>query len=88
LEEIDGVVSVRSFELFIQWLYLGRVSFGKLSSEEAITAIIEFLTFADMCHSTGMEIDMVRQIKTILLGDPPPSNKESYSRDPDTNTHV
>jgi hypothetical protein len=34
LAEIDGVVSTRSFELLIQWLYLGRVFFGELAPEE------------------------------------------------------
>jgi hypothetical protein len=43
LTEIDGVVSIRSFELLVQWLYLGRVIFGELTPEEAITATIEFV---------------------------------------------
>jgi hypothetical protein len=71
LEEIEGVVSVQSFEMIIQWLYLGRVSFGEFTPEDAIAATVELLRFADMCGITGMEHDMVDRIKTILLHDPP-----------------
>jgi len=44
--EMDGVVSIRSFELLLQWLYLGRVNFGELTPEEAVTATIEFVRLA------------------------------------------
>ena len=32
LTKIDGVVSTQSFELLVQWLYLGQVIFGELIS--------------------------------------------------------
>jgi hypothetical protein len=83
LEEIEGVVSVQSFEMIIQWLYLGRVSFGEFTPEDAISATIELLRFADMCGITGIENNMADRIKTILLENSPPS----YSRDVDTNMH-
>jgi BTB/POZ domain len=88
LAEIDGVVSVRSFELLAQWLYLGRVNFGGLTSEEAITATIEFVRFADMRGVTGMESMMAGRIKaTINDNAATPSKGSVHASDPDTNTH-
>jgi len=69
---MDGVVSTRSFELLVQWLYLGRVIFGELKPEEAITATIEFVRFADMCGVTGMETLMAERIKAIIIANPAP----------------
>lgn len=82
LTEIDDVVSIRSFELLVQWLYLGRVIFGKLTPEETITAAIEFVRFADMCGVTGMETLMAEHIKAIIIANPAPSPRKS-----DTNTY-
>ena len=84
LEEIEGVVSVQSFEMIIQWLYLGRLSFGEFTPEDAISAAVELLRFADMCGITGIEHDMVDKIKTVLLDNPPPNN---FWKHPDTNIH-
>ncbi|KAH6678601.1 hypothetical protein B0J14DRAFT_697585 [Halenospora varia] len=72
LTEIDGVVSTRSFEMLVQWLYLGRVVFGELEPTEAITAIIEFARIADMCRVTGMESLMAERIKAIIISNPVP----------------
>ncbi|KFY92679.1 hypothetical protein V500_04080 [Pseudogymnoascus sp. VKM F-4518 (FW-2643)] len=43
LEEIDGVVSIRSFQMLVQWVCLGRVVFGESAPKEAITTAIEVL---------------------------------------------
>lgn len=67
LSEEDGVFSTRSFQLLVQWLYLGRVIFGELAPEEAITATIEFVRTADMCQVTGMEALMAERIKDIII---------------------
>jgi hypothetical protein len=67
LSEEDGVISTRSFQLLVQWLYLGRVIFGELAPEEAITATIEFVRIADMCQVTGMEALMAERIKGIIM---------------------
>lgn len=82
LTEMDGVVSVRGFELLVQWLYLGRVIFGKSTPKETITAAIEFVRFADMCGVTGMETLMAEHIKAIIIANPAPSSGKS-----DTNTY-
>jgi hypothetical protein len=86
LTKIDGVVSTQSFELLVQWIYLGRVIFGELKPEEVITATIEFVRFADMCGVTGMETLMAERIKAIIIANP--TSTIGYStRDPDTNTY-
>jgi hypothetical protein len=82
LTEIDDVVSIRSFELLVQWLYLGRVIFGKSTPKETITAVIEFVRFADMCGVTGMETPMAEHIRAIIIANPAPSSGKS-----DTNTY-
>ena len=81
MAEMDGVVSIRSFELLVQWLYLGRVIFGRLTPKETITAAIEFVRFADMCGVTDMETLMAERIKAIIIANP-----DSNPRKPDTNT--
>src|SRR5258708_7053666 len=83
LQEISGVVSGRSFEMLVQWLYVGRVKLSKLPPNEAITAIIEFLRLADMCQVTGMEQDMVNEIKAIMVQD---IHLRTSQKHPDTNT--
>ncbi|KAF8857721.1 hypothetical protein BDZ45DRAFT_726484 [Acephala macrosclerotiorum] len=69
LEEVDGVVTTRSFQMLLQWLYIGRVILGELSSEEAITAILEFVRLADMCGVSGMESLMATHITKLILAD-------------------
>lgn len=85
---MDGVVSVRSFELLVQWLYLGRVNFDVLTPDEDISTTIEFSRLADMCGITGMESLMAERIKAIIIANPAPSStKFTYTREPDTNTY-
>lgn len=84
---MDSVVSICSFKLLLQWLYLGRVNFGKLTPEEAVTATIEFARLADMCGVTSIESLMAKRIKTIIKTNPAtPSKKLPKTRDPNTNT--
>jgi len=61
------VISTRSFQLLVQWLHLGRVIFGELAPEEAITATIEFVRIADIYGVTGMEALMAERIKGIIM---------------------
>ncbi|KAH6717800.1 hypothetical protein BKA61DRAFT_653312 [Leptodontidium sp. MPI-SDFR-AT-0119] len=86
LTEEEGVVSKRSFEILIQWLYLGRVLFNESTPTENITAAIEFVRLADMCGVTGMEIVMAEHIKAILLANPAPEGIQGR-RDVNTNTY-
>ncbi|KFZ01459.1 hypothetical protein V500_00762 [Pseudogymnoascus sp. VKM F-4518 (FW-2643)] len=76
LEEIDGVVSTRSFEMLVQWLYVSRVIFDEATSEETITAVLQFVRLADMCRVTGMEELMAGRIKAMIVGKAPMKAKK------------
>ncbi|RJE19205.1 hypothetical protein PHISCL_08461 [Aspergillus sclerotialis] len=81
MEEIEGVVSVESFESLLQWLYLGRVTFAPKDPSEEISAVIEFARLADMCDVTGMEETMAQHIKEIIIANPGPRDDwESWER--------
>lgn len=67
LSEEDGVVSPGSFLMLVQWLTSGRVNFGEMEPEKAITCTIEFVRIADMYKVTGMETLMAERIKAIIL---------------------
>ena len=78
LEEIDGVVSTRSFEMLVKWLYVGKINIDEATSEETITASLEFVRLADMCRVFGMEKLIAGRIKTMIVGQPPTeSNKKT-----------
>lgn len=87
LEEVEGVVSVRSFEALIQWIYLRKVQFDSKGPEDQISATIELVRLADMCSITGMETQMAQYIKDILVANPDPRSKGSLVRHVDTNTY-
>ncbi|KAJ5586942.1 uncharacterized protein N7459_002707 [Penicillium hispanicum] len=65
LEEIPGVVSVRSLGMLLQWLYTGQFHFDAelVSEEDEISAMIEFVRLADMCNVSGMETTVANKIK-------------------------
>ncbi|KFY53479.1 hypothetical protein V496_07539 [Pseudogymnoascus sp. VKM F-4515 (FW-2607)] len=99
LELVDGVVSVRAFEMLAQWLCIGRVVFKEYTSgkftpgkatlkesapEESIAAVIEFSRLADMCGIIGMEAHAAAHIRDIILtGHTPVSMSKSLEK----NTH-
>jgi hypothetical protein len=88
LEEIDGVVSTQSFQMLVQWVCIGRVVFGELPPEEAITTAMEFTRLADMCGVTGMESLIAEHIKALILANPAPDDSKFYMWRPlDRNTH-
>ncbi|KFY84307.1 hypothetical protein V500_09422 [Pseudogymnoascus sp. VKM F-4518 (FW-2643)] len=95
LELVDGVVSVRAFEMLAQWLCIGRVVFKGSTSknptseestakestpEESIAAAIEFSRLADMCGIIGTEAQAAAHIKDTILA------SLTTSRNPDKNT--
>ncbi|KAH8791721.1 hypothetical protein F5882DRAFT_376833 [Hyaloscypha sp. PMI_1271] len=87
LEEIDGVVTPRSLQMLVQWVYVGRVVFGECAPDVSITTAIEFARLADMCRITGMEFVMAEHIRAIILANPAPLDPEWLGRAPDTNTY-
>ncbi len=87
LEEIDGVVTPRSFQMLVQWVCLGRVVFVESAPDVSITTAIEFARLADMCYITGMESTIAKHIKAIILANQ--GEKDwvyDKARAPDTNT--
>ncbi|KAJ5803345.1 uncharacterized protein N7503_005795 [Penicillium pulvis] len=60
IQEIEGVVSVHSFSMLIEWIYLGRIDYNTAKTEEQISALIEFARFADMCMVSEGLFDLIR----------------------------
>ncbi|TVY43738.1 hypothetical protein LCER1_G008780 [Lachnellula cervina] len=67
LEELEGVVSVRSFETLLQYLFLGKIVHPGEAKREEIGHVIEFMRFADMCGVTGVEEVMSTRLKDIIV---------------------
>lgn len=63
---MKGVVSARSFETLIQYLFTGNIKQKSDTTPEGIGHIIEFMRLADMCGVTGMEEIMAQRLKTII----------------------
>jgi len=72
LEEMDGVISSRALDAFLQWLYRGTINFDIKSTEEKISATMELVRFADMYEVNGLEAKMARYIKEVLASAKPP----------------
>lgn len=87
LEEMEGVVSVRGLEALLQWLYLRRVKFDLKDPGDQISTAMELVRLADMCNMTGMESQMARYIKDILISNPNPQPSDLEGRHLDTNTY-
>jgi hypothetical protein len=86
MEEIEGVISARSFTAFLQWLYHRRVRFDAVGPEAKITAAIELSRLADMFHVDRLGTEMAEFIKKLLIANPtPPTEDCEYF---DTNTYV
>ncbi|KAE9381241.1 hypothetical protein N431DRAFT_490654 [Stipitochalara longipes BDJ] len=88
MDELDGVVSVRSFKLLIQWCYVGRIVVGTATPSEEIEALIEFARLADFCQVEGTEELVAERIKVVILAHPAPKDTSfPECRHPDTNTY-
>jgi BTB/POZ domain len=77
LNEEDGIVSTRSFEVLIQWLYTGHINLGKLLPAEEVAAIIEFARFNDMCGIPDIGALLAGRIESIILKNPAPGTSGS-----------
>jgi len=88
LDELEGVVSVRSFEMLIQWMYIGQVIGVEATPGEAIEAMVEFARLADFCQVEGVTELAAENIKIVILGHPAPKHAAFLGhRQPDTNTY-
>ncbi|KAG9233113.1 hypothetical protein BJ875DRAFT_485449 [Amylocarpus encephaloides] len=86
LPEEDGVVSPRSFEMLLQWVFHKRIVLGDLPPTEAIDAIIEFARLADMYNIVGLESSMANNLRQIILTDKTIQNSV-FAKPPDQNTY-
>lgn len=78
LEFVEGVVTVRSFEALVQWIYFGSFEFRIPDPVDHVSAIIEFARLADMCDMFGMRKQLAKGMKEILIASPKPAPGESY----------
>lgn len=72
LEEMEYVVSVRSVQALIQWLYLRVLNFDIEDPREHITAAMELVRLADMYSIVGLETKMAQYIREIIIANPHP----------------
>ncbi|KAJ5741203.1 uncharacterized protein N7511_008520 [Penicillium nucicola] len=86
LSKVEGIVSRQSVEALIQWLYLRMVIFDVEDPGDQISAAIELVRLADLCSVSGLEPQMARFIKKILVAHPNPQS-EGFWRHVDTNTY-
>jgi hypothetical protein len=75
IDDGDEVVTNQSFEILVQWLYLGKAVFP-LKPEDEITLTLNVIRLADMVEVTGMKTDISEYIKTVILKNPAPSDQE------------
>ncbi|KAL2859489.1 hypothetical protein BJX68DRAFT_116141 [Aspergillus pseudodeflectus] len=69
LAEVEGVVSIRSFKLFLQFVYTGRIRLGDEPPEDQISALIEFARLADMLGVANTERQAATHIESIIRKD-------------------
>lgn len=75
LDELEEVVSNRSFQLLLQWLYLGRITLGEESPADGISALTKFARLADMVGFTNVESHIEKSIRMVILANPPPDGR-------------
>lgn len=70
LENIEGVVSRRSVESLLQWLYSRKIGFDPVEPKHRISAAIEVARLAEMCKIDGLGDLMGQYIKNTLSTTP------------------
>ncbi|KAL3486041.1 hypothetical protein BJX62DRAFT_242370 [Aspergillus germanicus] len=89
LAEVEGVVSVRSFELFLQFVYTGHVKLGDEPPEDQISTLIEFARLTDMLGVANTGCQAATHIESIILKNLPHDSSmftTRQEREPDENT--
>jgi hypothetical protein len=67
LKVIEGVVSLQSFEMLLQWLYIGQITFYSADPGVQIDAAIELARLADMCAVHALEAATAKIIKKTII---------------------
>ena len=83
IEEIENVVSVRSFSMLLEWIYLGRINDDPAQPEQRISALIEFARFADMCMVSKEVFDLIRSKLSGVIRD-----SQTNSGEKDSHLHL
>ncbi|KAJ5949303.1 hypothetical protein N7454_000887 [Penicillium verhagenii] len=86
LKAIEGVLSTRSFEALLQWIYLRTVRFEAMKPQDEISAAIELARLGDMCMVTGLESEMASRIKEVITANPSTIHPKKLI-DVDINSH-
>lgn len=86
LKVIEGVVSLQSFEMLLQWLYIGQVTFYSADPGVQIDAAIELARLADMCAVHALEAATAKIIKKIILVTADYARR-GYKRNPNAHTY-
>ncbi|KAL2857244.1 hypothetical protein BJY01DRAFT_136944 [Aspergillus pseudoustus] len=83
MAEIEGVVSVRSFKILLQWIHTGHIRFRDEEPEVQVTAAIEFARLADMLGLKDTEPHVAEIVSNAILMDCASATIENY-----VNTHI
>lgn len=72
LGEIEGVLSVRSFESLIQWLFVGRIVIQEDTPEDVISRCVELMRLAVFLGITeyGLDVVLADRIKQVIKDNP------------------
>ncbi|CRL26907.1 BTB/POZ fold [Penicillium camemberti] len=65
LQEIEGVLSIQSFEALLQWIYHRIIRFDETFEESCIEAAVELARLAEMYGITRIEAPITQYIKDI-----------------------
>ncbi|CEO60670.1 hypothetical protein PMG11_05266 [Penicillium brasilianum] len=86
LEEMEYVVSVRSIQALIQWLYRRIINFDIEDPREHITAAMELVRLADKYNIVGLKTTMAQYIREIIISNPHPDT-DFFGPPVDTHTY-
>ncbi|KAJ6108242.1 hypothetical protein N7523_009565 [Penicillium sp. IBT 18751x] len=87
LKVIEGVLSLQSFEMLLQWLYIGNITYYSGDVGAQISALIELARLADMCAVHALEAATAKFIKMLIV-DTSDLARVGYKMNPNANTYA
>ncbi|KAJ5133723.1 hypothetical protein N7448_001254 [Penicillium atrosanguineum] len=87
LKVIEGVLSLRSFEMLLQWLYIGNITYYSEDAGARISALIELARLADMCAVHALEAATAKFIKDLILTTSDLA-RVGHKKNPNANTYA
>ncbi|KAJ5935269.1 hypothetical protein N7466_004816 [Penicillium verhagenii] len=70
MQPIKGVVSDRSLQALLTWLYFGQAFISNTEPQQQITEVIELTRLLDMCLMRGTDLIMVEIIRQLIFMNP------------------